>query len=324
MRRRSLAILSTAAVAALALAGCSSDQSGDPEADGTEAPASLCDAAAPEGDAVSSIEVTGEVGEEAEATFEAPLEMAEIERTVIVEGEGDPLEAGDYISYGATVYDGESGEKMGSEGYDEASSLPAAVTADNIFGQALGCATPGTRVAFTFPGQTAEDGTAYPSQVYVLDFFESVPTQATGEPQDLPDGFPALETADDGTPTVTVPDGFETPETTELADSMVGDGDEVQDGDTVFVQYLGVKASDGSEFDSSWSRGAPTSFPTSGVIEGFTKALVGQKVGSQVVAVIPPSEGYGASDGHELQDETLIFVVDILGTMRTPEGTAAQ
>ncbi|WP_156760160.1 FKBP-type peptidyl-prolyl cis-trans isomerase [Microbacterium karelineae] len=316
MRHRSLAILSTAAVAALALAGCSSDgadEAADPSADAGGA--DLCAAAVSAGDAIDAVEVSGDFGAEAKATFDSPLEATEIERKVIIEGEGDELEAGEYVQYAATVFDAETGEKLGTEGYDEGSALPAAVEAENVFGQVLGCATPGTRVAFTYPGQTAEDGTATAGQVYVLDFVETTPTAAWGEDQDAPEGLPAVEVADDGTPSVTLPDDFSAPDETEIATLKEGDGDVVEDGDTVFVQYLGVQGSDGSEFDSSWSRGAPTSFATDAVIEGFTKALVGQKIGSQVIAVIPADEGYGASEGHDLQDETLVFVVDILDSM---------
>ncbi|WP_029151024.1 FKBP-type peptidyl-prolyl cis-trans isomerase [Microbacterium indicum] len=320
MRRRSLAILSTAAIAVLALAGCSSSDSSDADATATpsaSAAADLCDAAADSGDAIDGVEVSGDFGSPAEVTFDAPLDVTDIQRKVITEGEGDPLTAGEYIDYAAVVYDADSGEQLGSEGYEEASSLPAPVAADNIFGMSLGCATPGTRVAFTVPSQTSSsDGTTTPNLVYVMDFLDTARTAAWGEEQEPQDGFPTVELADDGTPSVTIPDGFETPDTTELEQLKQGDGITVEDGDTVFVQYLGVQTSDGTEFDSSWSRGTPTSFATSGVIEGFTKALVGQKVGSQVLAVIPPSEGYGDSDSSDLQDETLVFVVDILGTMR--------
>ena len=176
-------------------------------------------------------------------------------------------------------------------------------------------------MAFTFPGQTAQDGTTVASQVYVLDFFDRAETQAWGEPQDAPDGFPDVQLGEDGEPTVTIPDGLEVPKETEVATLLKGDGETVTEGDTVFLQYKGVKASDGEEFDSSWSRGAPTALPAAAgsVIEGFAKAMIGQEVGSQVIAVIPKAEAYGTAEGHELQDEDLIFVVDILGTMHAAE-----
>lgn len=329
MRHRSIAALSAAALSVLVLAGCAGD--GEPTADGatpsagaTEAPADLCDSAAPGGDDIDAVKVSGEFGEEADVSFDAPLELSEIERSVITEGsDGDKLEAGEYITYAATVYDAETGEYVGSEGYDGESALPAGVQANNIFGMALGCATPGTRVAFTFPGQTAQDGTTMASQVYVLDFFERAETKAWGEEQDAPSGLPTVELAEDGEPTVTIPDDLEVPKETEVATLAEGDGATVAEGDSVFLQYKGVKASDGEEFDSSWSRGTPTALPATagpgGVVEGFAKAMIGQKVGSQVIAVIPKSEGYGASEGHELQNEDLIFVVDILGAMHAAE-----
>jgi peptidylprolyl isomerase len=46
------------------------------------------------------------------------------------------------------------------------------------------------------------------------------------------------------------------------------------------------------EFDSSWKRKASAQFQTTGVVPGFQKALEGQKVGSQVLVVIPPADGY--------------------------------
>ncbi|MGO1414718.1 MAG: FKBP-type peptidyl-prolyl cis-trans isomerase, partial [Microbacterium gubbeenense] len=161
------------------------------------------------------------------------------------------------------------------------------------------------------------------SQVYVLDFLARAETKARGEAQDAPEGVPGVELSEDGEPTVTIPDDLEVPKETEVTTLIEGDGETVAEGDSVFLQYKGVKASDGEEFDSSWSRGTPTALPATagpgGVVEGFAKAMIGQKVGSQVIAVIPRAEGYGPTEGHELQEEDLIFVVDILGAMHTAE-----
>jgi len=50
------------------------------------------------------------------------------------------------------------------------------------------------------------------------------------------------------------------------------------------------------------------------LINGFLKAVEGQKIGSQVVAVIPPAEGYGDTEqGSIPAGSTLVFVIDILG-----------
>jgi FKBP-type peptidyl-prolyl cis-trans isomerase len=93
----------------------------------------------------------------------------------------------------------------------------------------------------------------------------------------------------------------------------------------VLVQYTGVRWSNGETFDSTWDKGGvPTSFSTTGVVTGFQKALEGQTVGSQVLVVMPPAEGYGEGEinSTDLKGETLVFVVDILGAQQaTPTST---
>jgi hypothetical protein len=117
---------------------------------------------------------------------------------------------------------------------------------------------------------------------------EQLPEIATGKDVDPTPGMPTVKLDDNGKPSVKIPDG-DAPAETKVAVLKQGDGATVASGDLVVVQYLGVKWSDGKEFDSSWSRdAAPTQFQTTGVVAGFQKALEGQKVGSQVVVVMPP------------------------------------
>jgi peptidylprolyl isomerase len=97
-----------------------------------------------------------------------------------------------------------------------------------------------------------------------------------------------------------------------------GSGAVTASGDVLVVQYVGQIWASGKEFDSSWSRGLPSGF-TVGVgelIPGWDKALVGVKVGSRVLLVVPPADGYGSageSDAGITGTDTLVFVVDILG-----------
>ena len=95
----------------------------------------------------------------------------------------------------------------------------------------------------------------------------------------------------------------------------------VKKGDTVLVQYTGVvwkpgDPSNNTVFDSSWAKGTPSTFAlkTGSVIPGFLTALTGQRVGSQVLAVIPPKQAYGSQGNTSVPaGATLVFVVDILG-----------
>tara|TARA_B100000519_G_scaffold127482_1_gene109982 strand:+ start:3246 stop:4217 length:972 start_codon:yes stop_codon:yes gene_type:complete len=303
VRNRSLFAVSAVAVAAILLAGCGTS---DPEPDASAD--ALCAAAAPSGSASEAVTVEGETGEESTATFEFPLEVGELQSSVVTEGEGDPVESGDLVSYALTAYSAETGEELGTLGYEGAEILPAQISADNPIGQIVGCATPGTRVVAAFPASDTNG-----AEVYVFDLLSVVPDAAWGEEQEPVEGMPDVTLDDDGAPTVTIPDA-EAPTEVEIAELKVGDGATVESGDTVLVHYAGVKWSDGEVFDSSWDRDTPATFTTTGVVAGFQQALEGQTVGSQVLVVIPPEFGYGDSEGNELQDETLVFVVDILGT----------
>ncbi|MFN8076459.1 MAG: FKBP-type peptidyl-prolyl cis-trans isomerase [Kineosporiaceae bacterium] len=74
-----------------------------------------------------------------------------------------------------------------------------------------------------------------------------------------------------------------------------GDGATVESGDRLVVEYVGVNATDGKEFDTSFGK-KPVSLvmSQSQVPQGVLKALTGAKVGSTLLAAIPPAEGYGS------------------------------
>ncbi|WP_119698203.1 FKBP-type peptidyl-prolyl cis-trans isomerase [Microbacterium halotolerans] len=318
--------MSTAAIAALALAGCSGEADSDPDGEGTN-DNPLCAAAGASGSDVESLDVSGEAGDDVPESLDLaePLDPADFERAVVTEGEGTQLAEGDFFSYAITAYDAETGEQVGQAGYEDGEVQPQQISASTVLGQVFGCATVGTRIVTVYPASTDESGQETSAQVQVVDVLSTPEKAAWGEDQEPVDGMPAVTLADDGEPSIEIPDGMEIPETTQVETMKLGDGAEVLDGDSVYVQYKGVKASDGEEFDSSWSRDALSTFPTTGVVEGFQKALVGQTVGSQVVAVIPKEEGYHQDGGedHELYDEDLVFVVDIVDVFH-PATPAAE
>lgn len=316
MRLRRIAPLSVLALSALVLAGCAG---GAPTASSTPSatPSSTADAAcsfdAPAGATSDAVQVEG-VGADATVTLAADLPFAALERTVLTEGDGEDLAAGDLVSVSYQIIDSTTGKAIETSvtnpaGDDGLVAMQLDAQTMSIFVAALECAPLGSQTVLAIPANLLGEGAS--PLVIVAQATEALPTTATGAEQDPTEGFPDVTFADDGRPTVTIPDA-EAPTTTQIALLKKGDGPTVGVGDTVYVQYEGVKWSDGTVFDSSWERGMPTGFPTTGVVEGFGAALEGQQVGSQVIVVIPPAAGYGASEGHELQNETLVFVVDIL------------
>jgi peptidylprolyl isomerase len=98
-----------------------------------------------------------------------------------------------------------------------------------------------------------------------------------------------------------------------MRELVLGKGAFATAGATVNVQYVGANYADGMVFDSSWQRGQPVSFPLSRVIPGFSRGIVGMRVGGRRELVIPPALGYGAAgSGPVGPHETLVFVVDLL------------
>jgi peptidylprolyl isomerase len=112
-------------------------------------------------------------------------------------------------------------------------------------------------------------------------------------------------------PTITAPSG-DAPTELIAQDVIAGNGTEVVATSTLTVHYTLMKWSDGSILESSWTGGAPATFPLSGVIQGWQQGLVGAKVGGRRLLVIPPALGYGPMAGHPLEKDTLIFAVDII------------
>jgi len=92
-----------------------------------------------------------------------------------------------------------------------------------------------------------------------------------------------------------------------------GTGPKPTASDTVSCNYRGTLIS-GKEFDSSYKRGEPASFPVNGVIKGWTEALQLMPVGSKWQLFIPPDLAYGdRGAGADIgPGETLIFEVELL------------
>lgn len=321
MRARPIALLSTVAAATLILAGCAG--SGDPGASPTpsSSDASACVVNAKPGAGSDAVKVDG-AGLGAKVSVPAGTEFADLQRTVITEGDGKEVRPGDFVSATYQIVDAATGKVMETSERGPGGVLPVLLststqgqitdsTQSPIFTAAMECQPLGSEIVLALPGQNGQN----PVVLYVQTL-EELPKTANGAETEAPKGMATVKIAKDGSPTITIPDA-EAPTKTTIGLLRKGDGATVAPGDLVTVQYRGVKWSDGKEFDSSWSRSFPSQFPTSGVVAGFRQALEGQQVGSQVIAEIPPADGYGGQPGHELEKETLVFVVDILGTTPT-------
>ena len=101
-----------------------------------------------------------------------------------------------------------------------------------------------------------------------------------------------------------------------IEDLIEGTGEVAEAGQLAVVHYVGVGMTSGEQFDASWDRNEPFSFPLGAgyVIKGWDQGVQGMKVGGRRRLVIPAHLGYGnqGAGGVIAPGETLIFVVDLL------------
>ena len=332
MRRSTLSRLTALVVSVGVLAACASDANPDPDLTSS---------------ADDTPSVVGGFGEA--PTIELPDGPAgeEFVREILVEGDGEPVPDGGLVvaNYRAVLWPAKAKGGGGKEETTTSESEDPDAATEPLFDtfegdspepfpmveeqvlpgmiKGLVDAPVGSRVMLVLPPDEAfgaegrsDLGIAVgDSLVFVFDILGAFDGEDVASGTDVePDpALPTVAEGDDG-PAITMPS---TAPPTELISQVLiqGDGDEV--GQALVVQYRGVLWKDGSEFDATWTNGAPAAFPigTGGVIPAWDKTLVGQAIGSRVLIVVPPAEGYGeaGSPPQIAGDDTLVFVVDILG-----------
>ena len=277
------------------------------------------------GDQVESITVTGSIGAQPTVSFPSPLNAETIQAKVLIEGEGPVFTGRNFVEFEFAGYNGGSGQLI------QQSAFNGTDTPSGFFGPgqvpnfcaALAGAKEGSRIVAILPPVEAHDGQGVPalgvgpadSFVFVIDLKKVFLEKATGSSVAPQAGLPSVVTTPEGIPGVTIPNE---PAPTELkvAELIKGTGEEVQKGQEVTLHYSGFVWDSSEKFDSSWDTGQPAQFQLQdgALIEGFLSAVVGQTVGSQVIAVIPPALGYGDSGAGTIPPgATLVFVIDILG-----------
>lgn len=302
------------ALSALTLVGCSSG-----------APAA-CDRPAVSDPAVMDlITVSDDVDSAPDIELPTPLRLDVGGYEDVVTGDGTPITAPSQLSVlDITLVNGDTGEtivKAPAE-TDLTAVFPTSAITDIIpaFETALKCATEGSRVAVALaPGDMTPDLmtrfglTDDASAVAVVDVRKVYLPRAEGTLQfNSGNGLPSVSRASDGRPGVSFPDAG-APNDLVIQTLIKGDGAVVTGDVPVRVHYTGITWADREVFDSSWDAEG-RSLTLDSVVPGFAAALEGQTVGSQVMVVIPPDEGYGdQAQGPVPAGSTLVFVIDILG-----------
>jgi peptidylprolyl isomerase len=312
--RRTLAVLA-AGVACLATAACS-----------TPAPAASSSAPRTTSD-LGAVRVSGPTGGTPTVSVPTPFSVSSSTRRVLTRGTGAIVTAGQRVTVDYLGINGTDGHQiLSSYGgrspsfvLDPKQAMPGIVT--SLVGVPVGSrvlAALAPKDAYGVQGQPAAGIGPTDTIVVLLDVKAAgtVLTRATGTPVKPKAGLPTVRVDSKGTPTITLPKG-DPPGQLVVQPLITGRGAKVTSGQQLRVQYVGVIWPGGREFDSSWRRGeaATITIGRGQVVGGLDRGLVGQTVGSRVLLVIPPDDGYGAAGNASFGvrgTDTLVFVVDIL------------
>jgi peptidylprolyl isomerase len=314
--------LRTAAAAALLmaagpLAGCTLPPAGPSDSSATPSVSSN----------LAKVTVTPPGPDKPTVSVPTPFSVRSSTRRVLVQGSGAPVQAGQRVTVDYLGLDGTDGhEILSSYGgkspsflLDPKQAMPGIVT--TLVGVPVG-----SRVLAALPPQDAYGVQGQPAAgiapsdtiLVLLDVkaARDVLTRATGTVVPPRAGLPTVRSDAAGRPTVTLPKGAP-PAKLVVQPLVQGRGPAVQRLQQVQVHYAGVVWPGGREFDSSWRRGSPASFTVGRgeIVAGLDRALVGRPVGSRLLVVVPPDDGYGAAGNEAFGvkgTDTLVFVVDLL------------
>jgi peptidylprolyl isomerase len=340
MRRRRVAALATTSLLAVGLiAGCGSSSSStsstsstssSPAASSTSSSSSPSSASpSSTADTYTSVTAAGAFGKAPTVTIPNVTGNGPLYTKTVITGSGAKLTTkqsllGNFAMY---VWSGTTHKLIGST-YTQGvptlftgTLLPGLQTA--LIGQPVG-----SRVLAVIPPADAFGATGNSSigvgptdtVVFVIDMLKTFENAAGVPGTQTSNGGGALPTVTAGAagkgPTITIPKTA-APKTLEVKTLIKGTGAVVKTGQYIIVQYTGMIWRTKKVFDSSWSRSEPfaTQIGSPQLLLGWNTGLVGQTVGSRVLLVIPPADGYkaaGQSSAGIKGTDTLVFAVDII------------
>ncbi|MBF4614899.1 FKBP-type peptidyl-prolyl cis-trans isomerase [Curtobacterium sp. VKM Ac-1376] len=270
------------------------------------------------GAASEAVTATGTFGSEPKISVPKGLTTKGTQVSVLTQGNGRAIDDGTPVLVEYTLVDGSTGEVAQTSGYSgQTAPITAGASNYGALGASLECAHVGDRLAVALPKSalsSSADGTTGSGSssktedavIAVIDVKRAFDARATGTPQLAGDRMPAVVLAPSGAPGITIP-SWSAPESNETHLLRKGDGRALTAKDTAVIKYTAVTwGADSSVAGSSWTdgSGAQTVPLAKGQIdEGVRNAIVGHRVGDQVLAVV------------NQQGTAYAYVIDVLGSI---------
>lgn len=272
------------------------------------------------------VDAPGSLGADPRASFPTPLVSTDVEVAELERGDDTAIRLTDAVEISISIYDGTSGEPLSTQGGELVGvELRSFIDGQFPLTQALTCASPGSRLVVTGTAEQLFGPEALgldpaTTLVTVNDVTAAYAGQADGADQFVTGGFPSVVFTPTGQPGFTFPDGG-APEQLSIAALRQGSGDEVAEGDEIAANVTAIVWDGTATFASSFENRAPglllvqdLAADGTGVVPGLATALIGQQVGSRLLVVVPPADGYpaGSAPAEVGPDDTMVFVIDIL------------
>lgn len=266
-----------------------------------------------------------------EIVLERELDVDGLSSRLINQGDGEQISADNLVEYEVSTVDPSDGTVM-EDSYEHPAPqllplydlIDSDMEADQFIAEAITeeGVTIGSDLAVYIP---ADDDLNLPEPLlWVMEPTDQFPPYADGEEQEQSGDLPEIDSEIGQAPELVDHDTDQDPPEELNSEALItGDGEEIGEDDHLFVQYRGWRWSDGEEFDGTWSEdeevGQPTDFSLQETVPGWSEALTDHQEGDRVLMALPPEQAYGDQEGHDLEDETLIFVVDVLKTLSAEE-----
>lgn len=331
MFRPTRALIAAAAVLVLTACGGSPDPSASQSASPSPSPSDSASPTAsptptiPATSSLDGIKVTGKRLEAPKVDFEKPLRIDQTRFEVLEAGSGPKAAADGMVTVHYYGVNGRTGEVF-DESY--AAGSPVTFALNRViagFQKGLTGQQPGSRVLIAVPGEDGYDESykidpqyapagyeLFDTLLFVVDVVDVSLTEPSGSAVTPAAGLPTVSSGT-GKPEVTIPSAD--PPKSLVAQTLIeGDGRTIEAGDTILARYVGVSWKTGKVFDDGFA--TPTSGEVSDgkLIPGWVKGLKGKTVGSRVLLVLPPEDGYpeGSNNPPVEKGDTVVYVVDLL------------
>lgn len=278
---------------------------------------------------IDGLTVSGDFGKEPTIKVDS-LEEKSATKDVLIEGDGEKLTKDSAAQLHLLLAKGTDGSTLQSTYTQGQPQKVELSTAPSWIEDALEGVRVGSRVVYVTPlgklnngqGDSQRNLKATDDIVIVIDVMDTAEptlTEPEGNEVEPPKDAPKIVEKDGK---ITGLDFSNAPKKDPTKFQVIplveGTGPAIKEGDQITADYIGMRWGAKDPFDSTYARGQPAPFTiqSPGVIEGWVKGLVGVKVGSRVMMIIPPDLGYGKQGNPQIKigpHDSMAFVVDVLG-----------